>query len=312
MTQPLPAWAGDGKRFVPTHLNSGTTRSSFETGEEMPSSFRRTSVSGSIFSAQGSSFGAPKTLRKPADADLPPSESIHINRTKDLSEISFKTESKPAVTPSRDTAAHQDTAVLVFGFPAGMTMAVIQHFSQFGTIIENSSNVVSASPNTSTPPAIECGRNWLRLRYKDRQAAERAVGENGRMLPGEFVVGAVLADGGDGVPAPSAYNSLLVDESDTSILADVSSILDKSITGKLPEPQPVVEPSPPSSAPSVSDPAKLVIKAPATSLFKHKEKHGVTLPHLSIHAPESLEKEIGWLSWGAKKLREAVFGWDDL
>lgn len=349
MTQPLPSWAGDGKRFVPAHLNSGMTRSSFETGEEVPSSFRRQSVSGQP-ATLGSSFGAPKTLRKPADADLPPSESIHINRTKDLSEISFKSETKPQTTTLPRDSALPGTAILVFGFPAGMAMSVVQHFSQFGVILENTSGTsgTSSGPNTSAshPPAIECGRNWLRLRYRDRAAAERAVGENGRMLPGEFVVGAVLADGGDGVPAPSAFNSLLVDDSDTSLLADVSSILgsasfgpkstangSEAATGSVlgntsfakpasstgsatlnaARPDSGSAPGSNGSATSTStDTSKLVVKTPATSLFKHQEKHIVPHPHLHIQAPESLKKELSWLSWGTKKLRETVFGWDDL
>lgn len=72
---------------------------------------------------------------------------------------------------SSSSTSSAQNSVVVFGFPPYLYMDVVQHFTSFG-------EAVSMDP----PPAVDSGRNWITITYRNSWEAARAVRSNGEIL----------------------------------------------------------------------------------------------------------------------------------
>lgn len=237
-----PPWAAPERVIVPKHLQGVTPSSSFARPPEYTS---RKSVSSPSDTAAPKSTRSgfatrPRTKVRGSTAHgefedmLPPTESIRGSSfveddvSMSLGDASFRstTASKPSL---KGQQAHQQfEPIVIFGFPPGSTSEVLQFFSQFGEIVERT--------NTSAAASVECGRNWLRITYRSVEAAERALAQNGRIMPGQYVVGCVRGDasmdvmstksqpekGNQDMFEQSSTNFLMLDDEEVSFLEEQS------------------------------------------------------------------------------------------
>lgn len=234
-----PAWAQPARSFVPSHLQPGSTRSSFAKPEmlQRPNASTSAPQAASLSPAKHrSGFASRQKSRSKrmsaseavAEDELPPTLSIRsvpsqsFDADPDMSINSFGAGSARKTKPKATTPG---VTVTVFGFPPGSAADVLQYFGKLGEIIENTSptDVFGDKPGDWSN-SVECGRNWLRLTYKDRQSAVAALGQNGHIMPGQYVIGCVLADASEqktGI-AQSSTNSLLLDDSELSFVHERS------------------------------------------------------------------------------------------
>lgn len=93
---------------------------------------------------------------------------------------------------------HNESAVIVFGYPESISNLVITHFSKFGYILEDFEVLRSSSGiNTATlrlygsKPGrkypIFTGDGWVKLTYDSPPSALRALEENGRVFGGSLI-----------------------------------------------------------------------------------------------------------------------------
>lgn len=236
-----PPWAAPERVIVPKHLQVATPSSSFARPPEYTSRKSLSSPSGTS-SAKSTRSGfatRPRAKVRGSTAHgefedmLPPTESIRgssftdADVTTNLGDSTFRTSTSKASLKGQHNA-QQYEPIIIFGFPPGSTSEVLQFFSQFGEIIERT--------NASAAASVECGRNWLRITYKSAEAAERALAQNGRIMPGQYVVGCVRGDasmdvmstksqpekGASDLFEQSSTNFLLLDDEDVSFLEEQS------------------------------------------------------------------------------------------
>lgn len=140
--------------------------------------------------------------------DLPPTRSIHdlnhistpskpsqieliINKDPNQFENVFN-RNAPKETPPKSINS-SESAVLVFGYPESISDLVIQHFREFGEFLEkfdnnnkkHSSNSISLNNKKIVP--IFVGKNWLKLTFKNSDAASQALLENGIVFNGSIL-----------------------------------------------------------------------------------------------------------------------------
>ncbi|GAV51779.1 hypothetical protein ZYGR_0AF02500 [Zygosaccharomyces rouxii] len=94
--------------------------------------------------------------------------------------------------------SHNESAVIVFGYPESISNLIITHFSKFGYILEDFEVLRSSSGiNTATlrlhgsKPGrkypIFTGDGWVKLTYDSPSSALRALEENGRVYGGSLI-----------------------------------------------------------------------------------------------------------------------------
>lgn len=95
----------------------------------------------------------------------------------------------------------EESAVIVFGYPESISNLVIQHFSKFGSILEDfevlrtSSGMNAASlrlrrrksDSSERKYPIFTGDGWVKLTYDSSSAAMRALQENGQVFGGSLI-----------------------------------------------------------------------------------------------------------------------------
>lgn len=74
-------------------------------------------------------------------------------------------------TPTSATASTASASVIVFGFPPYLYHDIVQHFTSIG-------DTVSIDP----APALDSGRNWIAIVYKNSWEAARAVRRSGEII----------------------------------------------------------------------------------------------------------------------------------
>lgn len=349
-TDSNPAWAAPARQFVPLHLQPGNARSSFArpdsynprqsnslsaSSSSLPVSVSSHSGGGVPASTHTHASSPPKShyLRlgfgsKPkakvkrigfidAEDELPPTLSIRIMGSQEpelpdfnsfvLGQIisSSPTSSRIGTLPRPST--NRGTPVIVFGFPPGSTQSVLQAFSKFGEILENVFGNESAAPAAA---AIECGRNWLRITYKEREAAQRALAQNGHLMSGQYVIGCVPAESGEytSTMQQSSTNSLLLDDSEVSMIQDQSVVGhngDQSEERELPG----------QNQPSESQvlPQKIVPKEMTSHFFREQSAPQLKPVHLSEINSTSLPERAASTSIIGKvtdSVLQALFSWD--
>lgn len=160
----IDSWA-TGQRFVPTHLSSGQQTSSFTSQDSSKSLEKPFSFASNQATVSTVNIGAP-----------PPTKSLKLGKAAVTDTVSS---GDMSIIPEQRLPAAQGYAVMVFGLPPGHRNQLIEHFSRFGPVsVDDNSNLV-------------CGRNYLRLVYREKAAAERAVAENGKVGPEGYIVGCV-------------------------------------------------------------------------------------------------------------------------
>jgi Nup53/35/40-type RNA recognition motif len=97
----------------------------------------------------------------------------------------------PASSPKRA----DPTPVILFGFPSSHSLLIIREYERYGPILEHFSSVHATLPsNVPTPPReIVHGGNWIRITYADAVSAARAVGTNGQLIGGAYMIGVIYA-----------------------------------------------------------------------------------------------------------------------
>ncbi|KAF8306918.1 hypothetical protein DL93DRAFT_2088402 [Clavulina sp. PMI_390] len=100
----------------------------------------------------------------------------------------YSSTSSPAPGPSSQSTSTppSSTAVIIFGFPPQLYADIVQHFSSIG-------ETVAVDP----APALEAGRNWITIAYRNSWEAARAVRRSGEILAigrDEIMIGVKWAD----------------------------------------------------------------------------------------------------------------------
>lgn len=100
-------------------------------------------------------------------------------------------------SPSADSKhpINHDLAVLVFGYPESLSGLVIQHFREFGQVLEDfethrtGAQTLSsiASKKASGIVPILCGELWVKITYKTLESAMDALQENGSVFNGALL-----------------------------------------------------------------------------------------------------------------------------
>ena len=348
----IPTWTQE------TASQPLTIRSSFARPEESKGAHSplptttATTVSRSRSGFTSKPKSKPRQPAVPNNSDLPPTLSIRsvahsIPETDSkLETFTAKTtldaHSVPSSTNTDSTNAHAGRSgdvnnkttelssnsakplfsVIVFGFPPGATQRVIQHFSQFGEISESSDYSASS---------VECGRNWLRIGYTEREAALKALVQNGQVMPGQYVIGCIPSDHTDqsGLLL-TATNSLMLDDSDVSFVHDQSmmsmhsgeesredSVYDLNTpSGIVPynsslsftENLAVTSKSPEDTADRSQKPEELIAHEPVPSLFVSPKPKPIK-PLISVSEKVS-DKPQSTLGKIARRITDTVFGWD--
>lgn len=127
-------------------------------------------------------------LNKPAQTDSfinkdPKQFNNIFNRDEDVS--------KP-LNVKVDTPVTNESAVLVFGYPESISSLVIQHFQQFGEVLENfdqekpANSLLSIDRQHKIIP-IFAGKNWVKLTFDNPDSAIEALLENGVVFNGSIL-----------------------------------------------------------------------------------------------------------------------------
>jgi hypothetical protein len=87
------------------------------------------------------------------------------------------------------------TPVILFGFPSSYSLIIIREYERYGPILEHFSSAHATLPsNVPTPPReIVHGGNWVRITYADAVSAARAIGTNGQVIGGVYMIGVIYA-----------------------------------------------------------------------------------------------------------------------
>ncbi|KAI9495938.1 hypothetical protein BDB00DRAFT_811021 [Zychaea mexicana] len=83
----------------------------------------------------------------------------------------------PTAPDSQSRKKGGPTIVKVFGYPSGMKVAVIEHFSQCGKVEER----------------YQSGSNWMTFRYESSDAAKEALASHGSIIAKDCMIGVVEA-----------------------------------------------------------------------------------------------------------------------
>lgn len=365
-----PAWAKE-KRYSSSQPSLQHV-SSFTKNDRAPStsSHRKSSLSlshspSATFGNSFSGVSKPITKKKTfIQEDPPPTKSIYELDSSSFS--SFKSDASTsgdnAKNPTQQSKSSSSSepkmtqvvdsvSVIIFGFPASLTPAVVTYFSRFGNILENVDSArrlqTLKGKSTSHPP-IHTGKNWLKITYDNPASASRAIQENGTIFDGQYIIGCFpvtshrlkefekacemsmqSSEFPNSTTKSTLFNFTPTDDtnkkendldsnaSNTAKKTDSGSV-DKSVFGS----------SNKTSKPAISGSRHANIKD-GRHIFNTPAKQRYSSALFKIaHDPETFKqsKEIrnpansksfksnnlGWLSWTGKKAQELVFGWDDL
>lgn len=110
-----------------------------------------------------------------------------FNINEDFSEMKPK-ESIKSVNP----LSNKESAILVFGYPENMCSQVIQHFHEFGNILEKfdikqQKKFYSNLSHTSKLVPIFSGKSWVKITYDNPSSAADALQENGSVFNGALL-----------------------------------------------------------------------------------------------------------------------------
>jgi Nup53/35/40-type RNA recognition motif len=94
-------------------------------------------------------------------------------------------------SPSSPTKPVDPTPVIIFGFPPSHSALIIREYERYGPILEHFFS--NELPPSQPSQEIVQGTNWLRITYADPVSAARAVGTNGQIFGGAYMVGATYA-----------------------------------------------------------------------------------------------------------------------
>lgn len=332
-----PTWAQPARPFVPSHLQPGSTRSSFAKPDTYNLVQHAPAASGAGAHGHANTQSASKhrtgfnsrqrTRSKRAtasegmpDDELPPTLSIRSVPNQDLdfeSESSGSTSFRKAATKPKP-AASTGYKVRVFGFPPGTANEVLQFFGNLGEIIDNSLPHDAAHADRSN--SVECGRNWLCITYNDLQSAQAAIGQDGRIMPGQYEIGCKLVNAGDSNNGlmQSSTNSMLLDDTELSFVQEQSLDLSASAGDKTGDKTGADSKSPrPHHADAAEDaPASSIgkiVPVELSNVFRtpaaKKEVPRVT-DFTSTSAPASAVQNSGTVGRIVGKVTDFVFGWD--
>lgn len=148
--------------------------------------------------------------------DMPPTRSIHdlndeilvglnkptqsdsfINKDPQQFRSIFNRDQDPSLTnlnansDKMNSLTTNESAVLVFGYPESISELVIQHFQDFGTILENFDSKTSTNSLLSIDKdrqhkiiPIFSGKNWVKITFDNPESAIEALQENGIVFNG--------------------------------------------------------------------------------------------------------------------------------
>jgi Nup53/35/40-type RNA recognition motif len=84
------------------------------------------------------------------------------------------------------------TPVILFGFPPSHAPLILREYERYGPILEHFHSI-SPAPQATSPLDIQTGGNWIRITYADPVSAARAVGTNGQIFGGAYMIGVMYA-----------------------------------------------------------------------------------------------------------------------
>jgi hypothetical protein len=104
------------------------------------------------------------------------------------------TVTKVAVDDVVKPLANNESAILVFGYPETIASQVIQHFKEFGDILENLETTAQSNSLLSITKErnhrivpIFSGKNWIKLTFDNPESAVDALQENGIVFNGSIL-----------------------------------------------------------------------------------------------------------------------------
>lgn len=381
-----PGWAQE-RRYTSTQPSNQKHVSSFNKSERstVAPTHRKTSISLSqsptVFGTSFSGIPKPSHTKKKTfiQEDPPPTRSIYDNdsspfgseiTSNSLPEMAFTgsgngSSTSTSTSSSKPSSSGQSSSqslpvgqsgsevvsVIIFGFPASLTQAVVSHFVRFGKILENVDSNRRSHPSPSKgnkkksyPTQIHTGKNWIKITYDNPGSAARAIQENGIVFAGQYIIGCVPAtaqklkefekacetssihgefqDSLYSIPritntdleSNSALDNTLVTPKKSEPAAQTKSPFGNSRGAAKRESIPVLAGSKRSN---IQD-GRHIFNSPAKqmryapSLFKHSQDQDKSANGATNSSKRLQPGKTGWIAWTGKKAQELVFGWDDL
>ncbi|KAI5965992.1 hypothetical protein KGF57_000700 [Candida theae] len=149
----------------------------------------------SVYDLDEDTFGISKPTRNQAGL---------INKDpKEFNNLFKRFESKDGKTAkdkkqdkSKSVVDEFENAIIVFGYPENASVQIIQYFKQFGTILENFTDLSTGNEAWSLLKDLEkepknisiyTGSNWIKITYDNHNSALNALQENGCIFNGNLL-----------------------------------------------------------------------------------------------------------------------------
>ncbi|ODV78146.1 MPPN-domain-containing protein [Suhomyces tanzawaensis NRRL Y-17324] len=136
------------------------------------------------------------SLNKPAQQidsfiNKDPKDFANVFNRQDDSESSNNATAAQERRKSINPLTNNESAVLIFGYPESLAPQVIQHFKEFGDVLEDFDShqkrytlVSTKNPQRNTIVPIFSGKNWIKVTYDNPGSALEALQDNGSVFNG--------------------------------------------------------------------------------------------------------------------------------
>ncbi|ODV89902.1 hypothetical protein CANCADRAFT_43604 [Tortispora caseinolytica NRRL Y-17796] len=214
-----------------------------------------------------------------------------------------------------DTPSVSSDTIVVFGFPSYLIPQILDHFSQYGSVVHH---------------RLEADRA-IHITYADPASASKALTENGAKIGG-FRIGCI--PGSDTASSSSLHkgqpemkelkpyetlNSALTSSSRTSTpnnalkSSPAQSLPAGNISGtprsRFSDPRHRLSPGRLNPGSDLKPNVRRVQARRSGAIFKSKDLHRTPL---SVSVVDNNSKNERWLSWLSRRAQQLIFGWDEL
>ncbi|CAK9684776.1 unnamed protein product [Candida parapsilosis] len=149
----------------------------------------------SVYDLDEDTFGVNKPTKKQSDLISKDPKEFN-NLFKRFEARDGKAEREKREDKTKSVVDVSENAIIVFGYPENTSVQIIQYFKQFGTILENFTdlssgneawNLLSNLEKKKKNVSIYTGTNWIKITYDNHNSALNALQENGCIFNGNLL-----------------------------------------------------------------------------------------------------------------------------
>ena len=149
----------------------------------------------SVYDLDEDTFGVNKPTRNQSDFIKKDPKEFN-NLFKRFESRDGRKEKESREVKSKSIVDESENAIIVFGYPENTSVQIIQYFKQFGTILENFTdlsagneawNLLSNLEKKQKNTSIYTGTNWIKITYDNHNSALNALQENGCIFNGNLL-----------------------------------------------------------------------------------------------------------------------------